>query len=321
MVFFLDYKTPVGSTRSLISQCDLVGPAIFLLASVALLLPVTWAGVLYSWDAWQTIVPLVAGAFGIICLGFHQTRISRHPAFRPGVFSNWAAIAGQIGAFVHGILLWLLIYYLVLYYEGVRGYSAVFTGIMVLPETLTLAPSAVVVGILITKTGSYRWANYLGWVLITTGFGLFYLLDANLSVIGLVFINIICGLGLGISLPGLSITIQAATRREDSGHTVAMMSVLRCAGQCLGVAIGTAIFTNGLGPKLRTAGASDDITVDGIMRAIESLHSIGDFEATHKIETALVETLRVIWIVGCALAAVTGLMFTSVKCPPLPERV
>lgn len=45
----------------------------------------------------------------------------------------------------------------VLYYQGVKFYSPITSSVALLPETLTTAPSAVVVGIIAGMTGHYRW--------------------------------------------------------------------------------------------------------------------------------------------------------------------
>ena len=40
---------------------------------------------------------------------------------------------------VHGMILWSLLYFLPLYYEGVKGYTPLISGVAVLPETLLIA--------------------------------------------------------------------------------------------------------------------------------------------------------------------------------------
>jgi hypothetical protein len=43
-----------------------------------------------------------------------------------------------------------------LYYEVAKSYNAIESGVALFPFTFTTAPAAVVVGLVITKTGRYR---------------------------------------------------------------------------------------------------------------------------------------------------------------------
>lgn len=43
--------------------------------------------------------------------------------------------------FLHGIILWSLLYFLPLYYEAVKGYTPIIAGVAILPETGFVAVS------------------------------------------------------------------------------------------------------------------------------------------------------------------------------------
>jgi hypothetical protein len=40
---------------------------------------------------------------------------------------------------LHGIVLWCLLYFLPLYYEAVKGYTPIVSGVAILPETTFVA--------------------------------------------------------------------------------------------------------------------------------------------------------------------------------------
>lgn len=42
-----------------------------------------------------------------------------------------------LGTFLHPIILWAIVYYLLLHYEGVLGYNPVIAGVTTLPESFT----------------------------------------------------------------------------------------------------------------------------------------------------------------------------------------
>jgi hypothetical protein len=62
-----------------------------------------------------------------------------------------------------------------LYFEVAKNYSPVTSAVAIF--TFTVAPAAVIVGLIITKTGRYRPSLWIGWCLITLGMGLLICLN------------------------------------------------------------------------------------------------------------------------------------------------
>jgi hypothetical protein len=54
-----------------------------------------------------------------------------------------------------GLIIRCCIYFLPLYYEVVKGFGPIMSGVALFPETFTVAPAAVVMGLLINHTGKY----------------------------------------------------------------------------------------------------------------------------------------------------------------------
>lgn len=109
---------------------------------------------MFAWDSWHTLVPLLVGVAGVVAFGFYEYKLSARafdsegkllpgdktqPIIRFSIFSNWTLRLLYLQTFVHGIILWGLLYFLPLYYEGVKGYIPVITGVALLPETLFVA--------------------------------------------------------------------------------------------------------------------------------------------------------------------------------------
>lgn len=67
-----------------------------------------------------------------------------------------------------------------------------------------------VVGIIASLTGHYRWSLWAGWVLTTMGSGILYLLDRDTTVPQWIFLNIPVGIGTGMLFPAMALSIQAA---------------------------------------------------------------------------------------------------------------
>ncbi len=72
-----------------------------------------------------------------------------------------------------------------------------------LPETLTVAPASVIVGVVVTMTGRYRWSVWVGWVFTVVGMGILTLQDTDTPTVEWVFLNLVAGLGTGMLFPGM----------------------------------------------------------------------------------------------------------------------
>ncbi|KAL5315344.1 hypothetical protein ACEPPN_016211 [Leptodophora sp. 'Broadleaf-Isolate-01'] len=145
-----------GSIWTKLRAFDWFGSFLFVAATTSCLIPVTWGGVMYNWFSWRTLVPLILGLFGLIGFTLYSFYISTEPLIRRTLFNTPTAIVAYIGTLVQGLIVWSLLYYMPLYFEVAKNYSAITSAIAIFPFTFTVAPAAVIVGLVITKTGRYR---------------------------------------------------------------------------------------------------------------------------------------------------------------------
>lgn len=260
---------------------------------------------MYDWTSWRTLVPLIVGGVGLIAFAFWEEYGAKEPLIRTVIFKNRTAAASYVMTLVHGMILWCNLYYLPLYYEAVKGYTPIVTGIALFPGTFTVAPAAAITGFLVTKFGRYRWAIWSGWVLAVVGNGLMYLLDVDTSIAAWIFINLVSGLGLGLLFPSMNFSIQASSSNKDLAFAVAMYSFLRAFGQTIGVAIGGTIFQNTMKLKLMAypllAGNASEYSKDAaaLVQVIKTMEN--DLEKTQLVQ-GYMDSLRVVFITSCGLA-------------------
>lgn len=143
---------------------------------------------------------------------------------------------------IHSIILWSILYYMPLFFEGAQDFTPVLAGISALPQSLTVVPCAAVVGVIAAKTGHYRWALWFGWVLTTLGSGLLYLLSPTITIPAWIFLMLVSGIGIGLLFPAPALAIQASAPPKDIAIAAAMFTFFRCFGQTIGVAIGGVVF-------------------------------------------------------------------------------
>ncbi|KAF8250950.1 MFS general substrate transporter [Wilcoxina mikolae CBS 423.85] len=306
---FLNLNQKVSSVKEKLARVDWVGAFVFVASTTAVLIPISWGGVMYPWDHWRTLVPLIlgfAGLFGFIAWEIYG---AKEPLITLRVFMNRTAAASYIGTVMHGIILWGILYYLPLYFEAVKDLNPIMAGVAIFPQTFTVAPASIVVGIVVTITGRFRWAVWTGWILTTTGMGLMYILDVNTSTVKWIFIDLVAGLGTGMLFPSMAFAIQASASNEDMAIAVAMFSFLRAFGQSFGVAVGGIVFQNALikqfakYPELAglvAKGAAKDAVA--LVQIIKSLPK-GDVTRIRMVQS-YADSLKLVWLAMMAFAIV-----------------
>ncbi|KAJ5765774.1 hypothetical protein N7520_005333 [Penicillium odoratum] len=312
VLLFLNLKVLPGSLIEKLRQIDYIGTVLFVGSLSSFLIPITWGGISYAWNSWHTLVPLIIGAAGLFVFAFYEYRFASDPIIPPKIFINRTATVSFIGSVLQGLILWCTLYYLPLYYEAVKEFSPILSGVALFPETFTVAPSAMVVGILITVTGHYRWAIWLGWTVSTIGLGLMWLIKVETSTYGWILLNLVPGLGLGILFPSLGYAVQASAEPENLAIAVAMFSFFRALGQAIGVAVGGVIFQNRMYknllkyPALAPMASAYSKDASGLVQVIKGM---ADGATKLNLKEAYTDSLRIVWVVCCAISGV-ALLFS-----------
>ena len=280
---------------------------------------------MFAWSSPRTLVPLILGICGFFVFVLYEIYVVKTPLIPLSIFGSRTAAVNYFGTMVHGIVLWCLLYYLPLYYEAVKAYSPIIAGVAVFPETFTVAPVSVLVGIAVSITGRFRWAIWFGWSLTVLGSGLMYLLGPKTSVVAFVFLNIVPGLGMGLLFACMNMATQAAATEKHVGFAAAVYVFMRSLGQGIGVAVGGVVFQSQLRVKLEaypdigrnaTAVAQD---ASGLVQIIKALPE-GATER-NELVNAYADALKVVWAVMAGLAFVALLLSLLTKGLTLDARM
>ncbi|CAH0052769.1 unnamed protein product [Clonostachys solani] len=321
----LGYDTPPRLPWKQIATVDWGGLFLFMASGASFLIPLTWAGSRFPWASYQVILPLILGVLGLVSLGFYERRVASRPIFKPSVFREVSTSISCVNIALHGLLMWMLLYYMSIYYLGVKDYDAFTTGLWGLPATLTVAPMSIVVGIVVGKTGHYKSFLWAGWLLTILTFGLLHLLKANSSYVFLVLTTLVVGIGFGSLVPGMAVGIQGNVDREDAGHAICMTFLMRPAGQCLGIAVGLAVFSSRL-EKLLVAQRFPAVLAQGLMkhartgmgRETTEIHPFL-LKEIPRIVDCVMEALQGVWTTGAAIAGFAMLLTLCIKTPRIKK--
>lgn len=326
LLFAVFFFLPNWSNRktkflSVLRHCDWFGMLLFLGCSVAILIVINVGGTVQPWNSPIVITCGIVGFLSLASLIIHQRYIAKNPAFPKAIFSKPVTNAAFVGSLVSGMLLSMIFYNLVLFWEGVRHLPTMKIGIMLLSVTLTYALSAAVVGITIKISGRIKWATMTGSVFAVTGLGLMWFMDQKTPVPPLIVISMLAAAGCGIFLPAMINTVLATTNKTWHSHAIAQRTLMYTAGQCMGVSIGLAIFTNTFAHQVTKLNKTNSpggevlvaVTPQSLMQVIK------DLPPNSEVTPLIVYALRWVWGAACLMAILTSALACAFKCPALPK--
>ncbi|TVY82438.1 Efflux pump FUS6 [Lachnellula suecica] len=319
VIAFLNLNKVPGSLLPKIAKFDWTGSILLTASATSFVMAISWGNIMFPWSSWRTIVPLVLGIIGLFGFVLYEAKVPADPIIRLSIFKQRTALVSYLGTFIHGILLWCLLYYLPLYYECVLGYSPIVSGVAAFPETFTVAPASIIVGILVSKWGRFRWAIWAGWFFSCLGMGLLYLLGPHTTIPQWLFLNLVPGLGLGMLYSSLAYGTQAAAEEKDVAYAASMYTFSRSFGQSIGVAVGGAIFQNQFAIKLRAypalapQAASLAKEASALVQIVKAMDKASPERAM--IVEAYADSLKVVW------AVMAGLGFIGLVTSALTEAL
>ena len=302
---FLRLTATPGSFKKKLLRVDWTGNIVLIISTTAFLIPITWGGIQFPWNSWQTLVPLLLGLAGIAIFCPYEWLAAVEPTIRLDLLLSYNMAYSLFATFVNALIVYGALYFLPLYYEVVKGYSPIVAGVALFPATFTVAPVSILSGIIITKTGDFRACTWFGWIAATLGCGIMYLLDSNTIVVQWVFLTICAGIGLGLLYTSLSFINQSASDDNDMAFAVSMFVFFRSLGQSVGVAIGGATFQNQFRHHLENipsfARNASELSINTNMLS-QLLSSLPDGVEKLALIQAYADSLKIVWMVMCALS-------------------
>ncbi|KAF3761690.1 MFS general substrate transporter [Cryphonectria parasitica EP155] len=257
--FLLTMKPRVETMGVKLRRIDWAGSLIFMASATSFLIAISWGGTQFSWSSAATLAPLAAGAAGLAGTAVWERFGAREPFMRHELFRCASAVATYVCSAAQGLLLFGQLYYIPFYLMSVLAYTPLHTGLCMLPVMLTLVPSSVVTGALITRFNNYRWPIWAGWAVCTVGCGLATIWGVDTHAAVWAITLIILGFGHGATLNAQNFAAQAICGPGDEAHAAATYAFMRHLGTALGVGIGGTAFQNVMASQLRHVGAPVEI--------------------------------------------------------------
>lgn len=309
---FLRLQSSEQSFKGKFARIDWIGIVLFVAGLTSLTLAVTWGGVLYSWQSWKTLVPLIVGLVVLIAFGLYESRPS-DPIIPSYFFNTRTKAVVLFNSFLHGTILYTVLFYFPLFLEGAIQRGPLRAAVEAFPLCFTVMPFVIVTAFAIEYLRRYRWSIWTGWVFTTVGMGALSLLRATSSSAQRSGYQILGGIGLGMLYPALSLPLQASFDEDEVGIAMGMFVFARQMGAVAGIALGAAIFNNAFAREIKKLGAlpAELLPLESGKAAVDFVPQLRELAAIPELATLILDirgvyasAIKWIWISMAVLGAV-----------------
>ena len=217
-------------------RIDWLGIALLIAGVLPVLIGLTWAGLTYPWGSPQVIGALVVGAVLLVAFAIWENH-APEPILTLHLFENRAFTVAVILSFLVGGALFGALTFLPLFAQGVLGYSAQDSGLVLAPLMVGFVLGSLVGGQLTTRTGRYKLQTVIGMVVAVVGMFLLSRLSAGSTFSQALVAMVVTGIGVGAVFPTLSVVVQSAFPYRMLGTANAGRQFFNNLGAVVGVPV------------------------------------------------------------------------------------
>ncbi|KAJ5427298.1 hypothetical protein N7465_002368 [Penicillium sp. CMV-2018d] len=309
MIFIIFFYTgsrgessrPIG-LRCQIERFDLAGTCIFVVATVCLLLALSWGGTTYTWDNARIIVLLTAAGV-LFCSFYGIERWKKDNAIIPLRLLHRRSIGAAIlfGICLGGVF-FVNVYYIPLWFQLVNGVSAVESAILFIPFMLSVVGGFMFAGFGTAATGYYTPFVYAGSILMSIGTGLLTTVQPHLtSRAKWIGFQILCGVGIGFGEEQGIYMVQTTLPEKDVAIGVGIVFFAQTFGGALFVSVAQTVFLENISKALKAMASNLD------PQSVLNSASAGSAQTSPELQAVYAPAIKDALRVGMILATVSSL--------------
>lgn len=272
-----------------------------------------------AWSSGKVIGNLVGFFVISLTLVAWEIYIDEYAMLLPRLFKKraiWAVVPYQL--LLMGDLV-LLLYYLPIYFQSVRGADPIESGVDNLPIVIAVGIFCVVGGFVVSKTGHATPTMLVGAAVGAVGCGLLCTLDLDTSVGKWIGYQILAGSGIAFSVQNGMNIAQANVGPEDLAAVVANVYFFQTVGGAFTTSAAQAAFVNQLLVKLPSAAPGVDPSLV-ISTGATQLRDVFSSEQLPGIVTAYIHGLKAVFGVGTGVVGFAMLWTAVIPWTRLPTH-
>lgn len=179
----------------------------------------------------------VVGTLAAIATVWWERRCP-NPVLPLSMFSHPSLAPLLLLSLTMGFCMFAVMYYAPLMLQGGFGFSPNEAGLLITPLAVFITVGSIVNGRIVARLPSANFMLFVGLGFFAAGALLLTQITATTSHAQIVGVMMLCGIGLGMLLPNVTLFVQASAPRTQLGVATAMLQSMRMMGGMLGMALG-----------------------------------------------------------------------------------
>ena len=283
---------PTVRTPSASRNFDILGGGIFTVAITLLLIGLTnkglpdATGALNDWTDPSVGGLIIAGLIGCLVFIAAEAR-AKEPIVPLHLWRSRTYSASMVSTFFAAFAFFGAIVFLPRWFQVVQSFTPTNSGFAALPLVIGLIGSSIASGLIVARTGRYKWLLVGSMAMLGIGVALMTQLTKDTPLPVLWLWMFIAGLGVGPTFSVFTIVIQNAVPFKELGVATSNLTFFRQIGGSVALAfVGTIFaqsFTDDLIPQFRAAGVPEPL-IQGFQQNsgsfdVAQLTGVGDISA------------------------------------------
>ena len=244
------------SRRQSSGRFDVAGLLLSSTALAALVYTVIEAPI-HGWSAGPTLAGFAVAA-GLAAAFVAAERRAEDPLLDLALFGDRRFTAASAAITVAFFALFGFIFLITQYFQFLRGYSALESGLRILPVALCVALGSVGGSLLVTRLGNKAVVT-TGMLLLTAAYGWISTLSLTTEYTEIVGQMVLLGLGMGLTSAPATESVMGAVTDGRAGIGSAVNDAAREVGGTLGVAVIGSVFASLYAARLDDAGLPEPL--------------------------------------------------------------
>ncbi|KAF1852049.1 MFS general substrate transporter [Cucurbitaria berberidis CBS 394.84] len=311
-IFFLKLKAIDQPMREKMRRLDWGGIVLFTTGCTLFASPVAWAGAMFPWSSYKTLVPLILGAVLLVAFAFYERR-PIEPVFPYRMFSDRTAALTLFASFLHGIGNYSITLYIPLFFQAIYLEEPLAAAVLTLPVCFLAIATAVLAAVAVEVLRKYRLVILVSWIFMAVGAGILTLLGPSSTLAEKESFQVVLGIGIGAFWSVLNLPLQASMQNaDDMGLAAGILCSFRLFGGLIGLSMSSTIFNTIFINKIKALGPlpGELAALSDIREAVGFVPLLRNIEKSVEVLDSVIDAYRIsIFGVFWMIAGTSGVGF------------
>jgi EmrB/QacA subfamily drug resistance transporter len=231
------------------TRVDVIGATLLVAGLSCIVVITSLGGTTWNWASAQTVATGLA-AFAFLFAFVTHERGRDDGVLPPELFRNRVFTVSATASLIVGFAMFGAITFLPLFFQTVNGETPTNAGLRLAPMMVGVLLTSIGSGQLISRIGRYKVFPVVGTAVMIVAFAVLSTMDAHTTTLGSSARLVLLGIGLGLTMQVLVLSVQNSVEYENLGVATSGVMLFRTIGGAIGTSVFGTIFANRLASEL-----------------------------------------------------------------------